>query len=129
MTLQEVVRRSDLWHLVDLHIDEIGRLFEATGSEWAVPQPPPPMRKGGDGVEAVAPNSQAVKDRIAADRTRTRSPSIQPKSAPTKKAVAKKAIAKESVANQAVAKKAIVRKAVAKKVVARKVVAQKGSST
>ena len=83
----------DLWHLVDLHIDEIGRLFEATGAEWAVPQPPPPMRKGGDGVEAVAPSSQAVKDRIAADRTR--SPSIQPKSAPTKKTVAKKTAGKK----------------------------------
>jgi WS/DGAT/MGAT family acyltransferase len=34
----------DLWHLVDLHIDEVARLFEATGAEWAVPQPPPAMR-------------------------------------------------------------------------------------
>ena len=93
----------DLWHLVDLHIDEIGRLFEATGAEWAVPQPPPPMRKGGDGVEAVAPSSQAVKDRIAADRTR--SPSIQPKSAPTKKTVAKKTVAKKTVAKKTAGKK------------------------
>ncbi len=44
----------DLWHLVDLHIDEVARLFEATGAEWAVPQPPPPGRKGGDGVDPVA---------------------------------------------------------------------------
>ena len=105
----------DLWHLVDLHIDEIERLFEATGAEWAVPQPPPPMRKGGDGVEAVAPSSQAVKDRIAADRTRTRSPSVQPKPRATKRAVAENAIAKEAVANKAMAKNAVARKAVAKK--------------
>ena len=30
----------DLWHLVDLHVDEIERLFEATGAEWAVPPAP-----------------------------------------------------------------------------------------
>ncbi len=44
----------DLWDLVDLHIDEVERLFEATGAEWAVPQPPPAMRRGGhDGIKAV----------------------------------------------------------------------------
>ena len=36
----------DLWDLVDLHIDEIGVLFEATGAEWAEPQPAPSMRRG-----------------------------------------------------------------------------------
>ncbi|MEO1061223.1 MAG: wax ester/triacylglycerol synthase family O-acyltransferase [Actinomycetota bacterium] len=35
----------DLWDLVDLHIDEVGRLFEATGAEWAVPQTPPAPRR------------------------------------------------------------------------------------
>ena len=35
----------DLWDLVDLHIDELGRLFEATGAEWAVPQPPHTPRR------------------------------------------------------------------------------------
>jgi diacylglycerol O-acyltransferase / wax synthase len=98
----------DLWHLVDLHIDEIRRLFEATGAQWAMPPTPPSMRKGGDGVEAVAPSSQAVKDRIAADRTR--SPSVQPRPAATKKAVAKKAVAKKAVARKAVAKKAVLKK-------------------
>ena len=90
----------DLWHLVDLHIDEIKRLFEATGAEWAVSQSPPPMRKGGDGVRPVAPSSQAVKDRIAADQTLTRRPSIQPKPAATQKAVAKSAVAKKAVAKK-----------------------------
>jgi diacylglycerol O-acyltransferase len=35
----------DLWDLVDLHIAEIERLFDATGAEWAVPQPPHAARK------------------------------------------------------------------------------------
>jgi WS/DGAT/MGAT family acyltransferase len=56
----------DLWHLVDLHIDEVARLFEATGAEWAVPQPPPAMRFGGDGVDPVPPSSTAVEEMIAA---------------------------------------------------------------
>jgi hypothetical protein len=34
----------DLWELVDLHIDEIDRLFEATGAEWFERQPAPAMR-------------------------------------------------------------------------------------
>jgi len=56
----------DLWHLVDLHIDEMQRLFEATGADWAVPQPPPAMRFGGDGVDPVPPSSAAVEQLIAA---------------------------------------------------------------
>jgi diacylglycerol O-acyltransferase / wax synthase len=55
----------DLWHMADLHIAEVERLFEATGAKWAVPQPPPPMRKGGDGVAPVPPRSKAVRDRLA----------------------------------------------------------------
>jgi diacylglycerol O-acyltransferase / wax synthase len=43
----------DLWDMTDMHIAEIGRLFEATGAEWAVPQPPPPMRRGGKYVTPV----------------------------------------------------------------------------
>ena len=42
----------DLWDLVDLHIDEIARLFEATGAEWAEPQAGPSMRRGGNSVTA-----------------------------------------------------------------------------
>jgi diacylglycerol O-acyltransferase len=34
----------DLWELADLHIDEVARLFEATGAEWATPQRPPAFR-------------------------------------------------------------------------------------
>lgn len=56
----------DLWHLVDLHIAEIARLFEATGAEWAEPQSAPTMRFGGDGVEPVAPSSSDVEAMVAA---------------------------------------------------------------
>jgi diacylglycerol O-acyltransferase len=56
----------DLWHMVDLHIDEIARLFEATGAEWAEPPRAPSMRYGGDGVDPVPPTSTAVEEMIEA---------------------------------------------------------------
>ncbi len=37
----------DLWDMADLHIDEIARLFDATGATWVEPQTPPSMRRGG----------------------------------------------------------------------------------
>ena len=85
----------DLWHLVDLHIAEVERLFEATGAEWAVPQPPPPMRHGGDGVDPVEPSSEEVKERVAVKRAVTKRRSVSPKKAPAKKAAAKKKAAKK----------------------------------
>ncbi len=82
----------DLWHLVDLHIDEIARLFEATGAEWVVPQSPPSMRRGGAGVDPVPPKSEAAKQ--ATGRTPAAS---KKKSSPKKKSSsAKKASAKKS---------------------------------
>ena len=36
----------DLWELVDLHVDEVAALFDATGAEWAVPQAPAAARRG-----------------------------------------------------------------------------------
>ncbi|MEM9520767.1 MAG: wax ester/triacylglycerol synthase family O-acyltransferase [Actinomycetota bacterium] len=57
---------ADLWHLVDLHIAEIDRLFEASGATYAVEPPPPPMRFGGDGVAPVPPSSAAVGEMITA---------------------------------------------------------------
>jgi hypothetical protein len=36
----------DVWDLADLHIDEIARLFEATGAEWAQPPEPAFPRRG-----------------------------------------------------------------------------------
>jgi hypothetical protein len=47
----------DLWDMVDMHIDEIGRLFEATGAEWAEVQPQPAMRRGSKHV-APKPRSK-----------------------------------------------------------------------
>ncbi|MGI9645394.1 MAG: WS/DGAT/MGAT family O-acyltransferase [Ilumatobacteraceae bacterium] len=41
----------DVWDLVDLHIEEIERLFEATGAEWAEPQAPPAGRRGAMSLE------------------------------------------------------------------------------
>lgn len=79
----------DLWHLVDLHIEEIARMFEATGAEWAVPQAPPPMRHGGDGVDPV-PRQSAV-------ATAEKSSAKTAKKAPKKRAAAKKKSAKKSI--------------------------------
>jgi diacylglycerol O-acyltransferase len=36
----------DLWDLADMHIAEIGRLFDATGAEWAQPPQPAAPRRG-----------------------------------------------------------------------------------
>ncbi len=86
----------DLWHLADLHIAEVERLFEATGAEWADPQPPPPMRKGGDGVEAIAPSSTAVKDRIKAKNTVAEAPSVPAKKTPQNATTPKKTTPKKA---------------------------------
>ncbi len=89
----------DLWHLVDLHIAEIERLFDATGAEWAERQPPPARRHGGDGVTAV----------------------------PSKKPAAKKPVAKKQAAKKSAAKKPVPKKSVAKKSVAKKLAAKKSA--
>ena len=36
----------DVWDLADMHIAEIGRLFDATGAEWAQPPQPAVPRRG-----------------------------------------------------------------------------------
>ena len=36
----------DVWDLADMHIAEIGRLFEATGAQWAQPPQPAAPRRG-----------------------------------------------------------------------------------
>ncbi len=40
---------GDLWDLADLHIAEIGRLFDATGAQWAEPPQPHFPRRGSVG--------------------------------------------------------------------------------
>ena len=108
----------DLWHLVDLHIDEIARLFEATGAEWAVEPGPKLMRNGGDGVEAV-PASSGVVNEMIADRSAAE---MQPrkrtaaKKAPVAKApVKKKPVAQKATSKMATSKKPAVKKPAAKK--------------
>jgi hypothetical protein len=72
----------DLWDLVDLHIDEIGVLFEAIGAEWAEEQPAPSMRRG----EA---------SKTSAKKQPARKP-LAKKSAAKKKSPAKKSPARKS---------------------------------
>jgi len=103
----------DLWDLVDLHIAEIERLFDATGAEWAVPPQPPTMRVGGDGVAPVAPSTDAVNERITARRAVTKRPSAG--SAAKQKAAKKKAAKKRAPAKRAPAKKASAAKRTAAK--------------
>ncbi|MEM9745942.1 MAG: wax ester/triacylglycerol synthase family O-acyltransferase [Actinomycetota bacterium] len=55
----------DLWHLVDLHIDEIHTMFEVSGAEWAEPPSPPAMRYGGDGVDPIPPTDPELTARLA----------------------------------------------------------------
>ena len=130
----------DLWHMTDLHIREIERLFEVTGAEWAEPPLPPAMRVGGDGVEPVAPRSAAVASRIARKRAVTRSASTSPaagaprtKTATTKSAARttttrKKSAVKKSATRKTVAKKSAVKKSATKKTVAKKSAAKKSAT-
>ena len=75
----------DLWDMVDMHIDEIARLFEATGAEWVEPQRAPAMRRGGNSVKPV-PRRAAAKAASEEDGG---------KEGPGKKSAAKKAPAKK----------------------------------
>ncbi len=86
----------DLWDLVDLHIAEIERLFEATGAEWAEPAWAPSLRHGGDGVAPIASSRGAE--------------NAPPSSAPVPKKPAKKSAAKKASPKKASAKKATTKK-------------------
>jgi hypothetical protein len=120
----------DLWHLVDLHVDEIERLFEATGAEWAVPPAPATMRRGGHGTDAIPPSNPEVARRIEKQReiraasmsssVTERGAAKQPET--TKKTSAKKKTAtkKQASRNQAAKRKAATKKASAKKKTAAK---------
>ena len=60
----------DLWKMVDLHIDEIDRLFEATGAEWVVPPRPAPPRRGPAKRRAVGAATAAKPAKKAAKSTK-----------------------------------------------------------
>ena len=88
----------DLWDMVDMHIDEIARLFEATGAEWVEPQLGPSMRRGGNSREArPAPR----RDRREEDRGQEDAA----KKPPAKKTAAKKTPAKKPPRRRPPAKK------------------------
>ncbi|HSL73879.1 MAG TPA: wax ester/triacylglycerol synthase family O-acyltransferase [Ilumatobacteraceae bacterium] len=95
----------DLWDLVDLHIDEIDRLFEATGAERFEQQPAPSMRRG-------SPKKPATKQAPAKQSTAKKSP--------TKKSRAKKSPAKKSPVKKSPVKKSPARKSPARKSTARR---------
>jgi len=82
----------DVWDMADMHIAEIGRLFEATGAEWAVPQEAPPMRRGSTHVKPVPRRRPAA---AAAAAT-----------APAKKVTAKKVATKKATTKKATTKRA-----------------------
>jgi diacylglycerol O-acyltransferase / wax synthase len=129
----------DLWDLADMHIDEIGRLFEATGATWVEPQAGPSMRRGGGGVKPVArrtPTKAAAKKtaakKVPAKQTaakKTAAKKSAAKKTAAKKAPAKKVPAKRAAAKRSGAKKAPAKKTVAKKVPARKTAAKKTAAT
>ena len=86
----------DLWDLVDLHIDEIERLFDATGAEWAEVQPAPAMRRGIPGMPGT---------------DRPLSTSVPAKKTPAKKPLAKKRPGRKTPAKKTPAKKTPAKKA------------------
>ena len=98
----------DLWHLVDLHIAEVERLFEATGAEWAVPPAPATMRRGGHGTEAIPPSNPEVARRIDKQREiRTASMSARAKQEVARRSPGKKPAVKSPPSKKRVAAKKI----------------------
>lgn len=77
----------DLWNLTDLHVKEIGVLFQATGAQWSEPQGPASMRRGSRFVGATAGKGTA----LAAGATTAPAPAKA--AASKKRAAAKRASA------------------------------------
>ena len=134
----------DLWDMADMHIDEIGRLFDATGATWAEPQAGPSMRRGGGGVKPVArrPAKKAAVKRAPAKTAAKKAPAKKTaakndggeeepgeedgreeerprrrvrRRRPPRKEPAKKTAAKKSPAKKTTAKKTAAKKSPAKK--------------
>ena len=104
----------DLWDLVDLHVAEIERLFEATGANWAEPPGRVYSRQGAPSPEALARAAAGVSPAKTAPANRvptTKAPVKEAlmKTAPAKKAAPAKKTApakKAAPAKEAPAKKA-----------------------
>ena len=79
----------DLWDLVDLHVDEIARLFEASGAEWAEPQAEPAGRRGA--MKTTAPSKKSAKQTATTKQPGKKQPG---KKQPGKKQPGKKQPAK-----------------------------------
>lgn len=124
----------DLWDLVDLHVDEIARLFEASGAEWAEPQAKPAGRRGAMPKIEV---KQQVTDKQTPKKSRAKKTAKKPagkqttaskkttKRVATKKTAAKKTSAKKATARRAATKKSSAKKSRAKKSGAKKSAAKK----
>jgi WS/DGAT/MGAT family acyltransferase len=89
----------DLWDLVDLHVEEIERLFEASGAEHAVPQPKPATRRGAMPRPQAGAATSSTPEQARAD------------TAPPKKSASKKSATKKSATKKSATKAATVSKA------------------
>jgi len=96
----------DLWDLVDLHIDEIERLFEATGAEWFERQKAPSMRRG---TPATMQRKRAARKTVAKKSPAKKSPAKKSsaKKSPTRKTSAKRSPAKKSSSKASSATEAV----------------------
>ena len=92
----------DLWHMIDLHIDEIGVLFAAAGLDRAAPAKKASAQKTGGRKRASAKKRSPAPKKAAAKK---RAPATE-KAAGRKRAPATKAAGrKRAPATKAVAKK------------------------
>src|SRR6056297_1330238 len=112
----------DLWDLVDLHMDEVARLFEATGAEWAEPPQAPEWRRGAAGARsarkaaATTPAAETpAATSSASKKTATRTRSASKKSASKKSASKKSTAPKKSASKKAATRKPSARKKSASK--------------
>ena len=70
----------DLWDMADMHVNEIERLFEATGAKWAEPPRPPMMRRGSKHV-AAQPRQAVAIAAAASQSVKSTKPNKAPKTA------------------------------------------------
>ena len=64
----------DVWDLADLHIDEIARLFDATGAEWAQPPQPAFPRHGPVRLAQAATPKHSAATKSAANESKATTP-------------------------------------------------------
>ena len=95
----------DLWEMVDLHIEEVARLFEASGAEWAVPQQAPAGRRGAMKQPAAKKSTkQPAKPKKAVAKKSTKQSAT--KQSATKQSATKQSATRKSAAKQPAAKTA-----------------------